>query len=72
MLCTVITGLTQTLRRLLSLTDIKFGTIFGANVGFEFVGRQDFASIDHPASWAIMINLFAVRFTITRYPKDEE
>lgn len=46
---------------------MKIGTIMGANVGFEILTRQDFESIDHEAKWAVMINLFCVRITVTSW-----
>lgn len=49
------------------MIDMKIGTIFGVGVGFEILTRQDFESINHEALGAIMISLFCVRVTFTRW-----
>lgn len=53
------------------MIDVKFGTIFGANVGFELLTRKDFEGIDHDALWSLMINLFAFRISVVKWPNEE-
>jgi hypothetical protein len=62
--------LTLTPSRCLSLIDLKVGTILGAQLGFEILTREDFASIDHEALWSVMINLFCFRVTFVKWPND--
>lgn len=52
------------------MIDLKFGTIFGAGVGFEILTRKDFESIDHEALWSVMVSLLFVRFTLVKWPNE--
>lgn len=52
------------------MIDLKVGTILGAQLGFEILTREDFASIDHEALWSVMINLFCFRVTFVKWPND--
>lgn len=45
----------------------KLGTIFGVQVGFEIFTAADFAATDIPAEWGVMLNLFCVRISFTKY-----
>lgn len=49
------------------LVEVKFGTIFGVNVGFEIFTRQDYEMAGIPASWGFMLNLFCVRISVIQY-----
>jgi hypothetical protein len=46
---------------------LKFGTIFGAQVGFEIFTKQDFEGAGLPALWGFMVNLLFFRVTVTKY-----
>lgn len=50
------------------MIDVRVNTIFGANVGFEILSRQDFESIEHEALWSLMVNLLFFRVSIVKYP----
>lgn len=50
---------------------VGFTTIFGVNVGFEILSKRDFEKTGLPMKWSVMINLFALRLTLTKY-QDEE
>jgi hypothetical protein len=45
---------------------LKFGTIFGAGIGFEIFTTQEFEEAGVPAKWAVMVNLLFFRCTITK------